>query len=254
MNPSLKLDIFRIESGSTNCVHVVYLTKSDLISLKSLGYSVLTYMWTFDPITLSPTNRLSFYVCKDKEKALKLLRRIELLERNPTRNNIKKIIKIEGKLLGYPKCCVERFSNLKVEGGSPEKEIIRECVESGLFLEVLKGYPNPELPEEAYSIFTTNFYPCGIDCEKARKIGKSIVEYDERYRYKIVLSVLNLLPPVFEIYRLEPKTKFRRLIRDFVESLKDLKPKAHQIAEKIAENPLKFEVDYLKAVLSDMHD
>ena len=254
MNPSLMLDVVRIKSGLTNCVHVVYLTKSDLISLKSLRYSVLTYMWTFDPITLSPTNRLSFYVCKDKEKALKLLRRIELLERNPTKKNVKRIIKIEGKLLGYPKCCVDRFSNLKVEGGSPEKEIIRECVESGLFLEILKGYPNPELPEEAYSIFTTNFYPCGIDCGRARKIGKSIVEYDERYGYKIVLSVLNLLPPVFEIYRLKPKTEFGRLIHDFVESLKDLKPKAYQIAKKMAENPLKFEVDYLNKVLSDMHD
>jgi len=255
MNPSIMLELVRIESGLTNCVHAVKITRSDFDSLRKLGYSVIAYQWLFDPITLSPSKRISFYICRDREEALNYLRKIEKLEKKITKENIKKIIKIEGKLLGYPKCCIKKFSKLKVAGRSPEKDIIIECIEKEVFYSVLKGYPDPELPEIAYSLFTTNFYPCKIDCERAVEIGKYLTKYDRRYKYKIVLSVLNLLPPVFEIYRrFEPKTEFGKLVHSFVRSLHEIKSKADCIVEKIMSDPSKFEVDYLNSVLSDMHD
>lgn len=254
MNPSLKLELIRIESGLTNCIHAVSITKSDLEQLNKLGYSVIPYEWLFDPITLSPTRRISFYVCKDKEKTLRYLRRIEKLERNPSIGNIRKIIKIEGKLLGYPKCCINRFSKLKTEGLSPEKITIIECIENGIFHDVLKGFPDPELPEKAYSLFTSNFYPCKINCNEAVDIGRKLVDYDWRYRYKIVLNILNLLPPIFMVYkRSKAETEFGKIAKSFVESLNELKLIAKDIVEDLMKNPLNFEVKYLKKVLGDMH-
>jgi len=249
MNPSLSLELTRLELNVSNCIQAVLIDKREVDELKKLGYSVLTYRWIFDPITLEPSYRLSVYVCKDREKALKILRKIEELEANPTLENLRKMIELEGKLLGYPRCCVRKFSRLKVERKNPEARIIEECIERGIFEEVLRFYPEPN-PDKALSLFTSNFYPCRLDCKKAYEIGKKLVDYNPNYRYKVVLNILNLLVPVFEIYKnfREPKTDFGKLVFSFVESLGDLRLKAESIVNEYAKNPIKFEIDYLKDV------
>ena len=247
MNPSLSLELMRLKLNLSNCIQAVLIDRKEVDELEKLGYSVLTYRWIFDPITLESSNRLSIYVCKDREKALKILKKIEALELNPTLENLRKIIELEGKLLGYPRCCVRKFSRLKVERKNPEARIIEECIEKGIFEEILRFYPKPN-PDKALSLFTSNFYPCKLNCKKAYEIGKKLVDNNPNYRYKVVLNVLNLLAPVFEIYKnfREPKTNFGKLVFSFVESLGDLRSKAESIVNEYTNNPIKFEMDYLK--------
>ena len=248
LNPSISLELVRIDAGVSVCVQAVFLSKEDVNDLKKMGYSVISYRWLFDPITFSPTNRLSFYVCKDRVKALNILKKIEVLERYPTPNNVKKMIMLEGKLLGYPKCCISSFSQKKVKRLSPEKDVIVDCIKHDIFVEVLESFPDPNLPEKSYSLFTMNFYPCRIDCKRALDVGKKLVEFNPKYRHKIVLNVLNLLVPVFEVYEKfrQPKTHFGRVVHSFVESLGDLREKAKTIVNEFRNDPMKFEIGYLK--------
>ncbi|WP_148208694.1 DUF483 domain-containing protein [Archaeoglobus profundus] len=248
LNPSVSLELVRIEAGVSNCIQAVLLSRDDLDHLRRMGYSVITYRWLFDPITLSLTNRLSFYICKERTKALDILKRIESLEKDPTSNNVKKMIMLEGKLLGYPKCCTKSFSQKKIGGKSPEKDVILDCIDQGVFVEVLENFPEPNLPEKSYSLFTMNFYPCKLDCKRALNVGRMLVEYNPKYRYKIVLNVLNLLVPVFEVYKSfkHPKTYFGEVVHSFVESLGDLKRKAESIVNEFRKDPVRFEIDYLR--------
>ncbi len=247
-NPSISLELVRINAGISNCVQAVFLSKEDVKDLKKMGYSVISYRWLFDPITLTHTDRLSLYVCIDKAKALNILKKIEVLERNPTPNNVKKMITLEGRLLGYPKCCVDSFSRKKVRGETPEKNVIMDCIKHGVFAEVLESFPDPNLPEKSFSLFTMNFYPCRVDCRRALDVGRKLVEFNPKFRYKIVLNVLNLLIPVFDVYEKfeQPKTHFGKTVHSFVESLGDLKEKAECIVNEFRKNPLGFEIGYLK--------
>ncbi|WP_456327657.1 DUF483 domain-containing protein [Archaeoglobus sp.] len=247
-NPSLSLELTRIDAGVSNCIQTVFLSKNDLNDLKRMGYSVIPYRWLFDPITLTQTDRISFYVCRDGVKALSILKKIETLEKNPTSNNVKKMIMLEGRLLGYPKCCISSFSQKKVRGETPEKDVIMDCINHGIFAEVLESFPDPNLPEKSYSLFTMNFYPCKVDCKRALDIGLKLVEFNPKFRYKIVLNVLNLLIPVFDVYERfkQPKTDFGKAVHSFVESLGDLKRKAESIVNEFRSDPLGFEIRYLK--------
>ncbi len=247
LNPSLSLDLVRIKTGISNCVQPIIIDRREIDELKMLGYSIFTYRWIVDPITLKPSKRSSIYVCKDCEKALRILKKIERLEQDLTLKNMRRMIELEGELLGYPRCCIRRFSRLKIEGKSPETTIIVECIENGIFEEFLRFYPEPT---EINSLFTTNFYPCKLKCKNANDIGKRLIEYDQNYRFKIAISVINLLTPVFKIYKnFKPKTDFGRLVFSFVESLGELRLKAERIVENFSKDPVKFEIDYLRSVM-----
>jgi len=246
LNPSLSLDLVRIKSGVSNCVQPILIESREVYELRSLGYSVFTYAWVVDPITLKPSNRISTYVCKDCEKSLRILRRIEKLECEINLRNLRRMIELEGKLLGYPECCIRKFSRLKVDGKNPEKKTIVECIERGVFEDLLRSYPEPN---QIKSLFTTNFYPCSLDCKRANEIGERLVEYDRNYRFKIVISIINLMTPVFKIYKFKPKTEFGKLVFSFVESLGELKLKAKKIVEDFSRDPVRFEIDFLRNVM-----
>jgi hypothetical protein len=106
-----------------------------------------------------------------------------------------------GKLLGYPRCCVDRYAHERVhEGISVEMRASRQ-------VEELKR--NREEPD-VYVYFARNFFPCGPNCQNASQIGRKTVETlnsrDPR------LGTLH-----FECMRrnLETVEKFPELIRQF---------------------------------------
>jgi len=262
LNPSLCLEVGRIFAGLTDCIVVNHLTKNEYNTIKDMGLDVAVFQAKINWIVSSqeplPSNHLLFYVFRKncKKEVMKTLKEIERLEKNPTLENRLRINELEGILLGYPDCCVREFIHLKRlsslgEALPPETKTVLECIRSGLFAEVLKNFPEPEIPEIAYSLFTSNFYPCKIGCTKAKRIGKDYKNYLDKYslayRCKIVSNVINLLVPVFEIYRAlpNPKTEFGKVVVEFIESLGKLKGKAKKIVDLYKLNPIKFENDYI---------
>jgi hypothetical protein len=212
-------------------------------------------------VAISPD--IFIYICDaSKVKSIrKKLKRIKSLEiKAISKNSLEyrlEINKIEGELLCYPECCINSFIELKqksVLGGQPpETKAIVECIERGLFSDILKLLfsPKSELPEEIYAFFTSNFYPCRIDCEKAIEIGKSYEErlagiYKTAYRCKLILNATYCLISAFESYKLvkakKPKTEFGKTVLEFFDSLpSDKKEKLDKISKLLAIDPLDFE-------------
>ncbi len=243
MNPSIELELKRLDYRLSKCVQPNFVSKDDLKSLRDSGYDFLAYRWILDPITLTRTDRVSIFVFKvgERENVYSSLKDIERFER---KGDVRKMIRIEGRLLGYPRCCTDSFIRKKLKGGYPERDTVIECIEEGVFKEVVKSFPKAEI--STYSLFTSNFYPCRLRCRKAERIGEMLVEMDDRYVFKIVLNVINVLVPVFEVYRIKPKTDFGRIVHEFVESLGGLREKAERIVEDFKRNPAQFENNYLK--------
>jgi len=72
-----------------------------------------------------------------------------------------------GKLLGYPKCCIDRYSRVRVhEGISVEMRASKQ-------IEQLKR--NREMPD-VHAYFARNFFPCNPNCQNAGQIGRRTVE------------------------------------------------------------------------------
>jgi len=262
LNPSLCLEVGRIFAGLTDCIVVNHLTKDEYNTIKDMGLDVIVFQakvnWVVSSQEPLPSNHLLFYVFikNCKKDVMKTLKEIERLEKNPTLENRLRINELEGILLGYPECCVKEFIHLKMasslgEAPPPETKTVLECIKSDLFVDVLKNFPEPEFPEIAYSLFTSNFYPCKIGCIKAKRVGKDYENYLDKYslayRCKIVSNVVNLLVPVFEVYRVSPnpKTEFGKAVVEFVENLGNLRDKAEKIVDLYKLNPIKFENDYI---------
>jgi len=133
---------------------------------------------------------MQFYIIDRKyksavSKSLSKIRRIEQQAiKRRSADRIPKINEVEGKMLGYPGCCVSAFTKLKQErimgkqSPSPERVIAEEFVEIGLDKLTVKALKRPvELPEETYSLFTTNFYPCSLKCDRAIELGKTYQDF-----------------------------------------------------------------------------
>ncbi len=160
------------------------------------------------------TPELQFYICKqeDKEWAKNQLKKIRKIEENILKSGntskIYKINKIEGNLLGYPKCCVENFvrrKKLRNSGKritSPEGLIAMEFIENGyhtildsIFLKK-ENIMNVKLP---LTLFAFNFYPCKLNCKRAEKIGNTCFEkmseigMEKLFRAGIVAVMCNVL-------------------------------------------------------------
>ncbi len=107
----------------------------------------------------------------------------------------KKLIKLEGKLFGYPECCIKAY--VRSKGSFPqETNLIIDTFEKGLFEQLMNKLRKSEiffLPQ----FFTLNFYPCKADCRKAEKIGlkieKSLGEFGLAFRLRTMLNALYLL-------------------------------------------------------------
>jgi len=125
---------------------------------------------------------MQLFVGRDDEK-LQGLRKLEgkILEgKVDFHEGKRKLIEMEGELLGYPKCCVENYAESK--GKFPaESRLILECAEKGVFSSVLSAFRNSEvisLPQ----FFTAGFYPCSAYCENALKVGEGLREWLGEYK------------------------------------------------------------------------
>lgn len=110
------------------------------------------------------------------------------------------INRMEGELLAYPQCCVSEFIKSKEEGRNHETDIVLQCLKNRDLELALDCFINPqkvkevELPDSFYSHFTSNFYPCSIECENAIGISKRnkmyFGKFDTAYKGRLVLNVL----------------------------------------------------------------
>lgn len=141
------------------------------------------------------------------------------------------INKTEGKLLGYPRCCVSEFIKAKEEGRNHETEIALQCLKNNDLEFALDCFLRPhkvkdvELPDSFYSHFTSNFYPCSVDCKKAIGISKRNEKYLSRfstaYKGRLILNVLYHLAASYGSYQivrqrdLELNTEYRKYICSF---------------------------------------
>lgn len=107
----------------------------------------------------------------------------------------RRLIKLEGKLFGYPECCTRTYA--KSKGSFPlETSLIVDTFEKGFFEELMNKLRKSEiffLPQ----FFTLNFYPCKADCRRAEKIGlkieKSLGDFSLAFRIRTMLNTLYLL-------------------------------------------------------------
>ncbi len=214
----------------------------------------------------------SVYVCDvggkgEVEKTVEKMAKLE--KRAIKRRDLKcrlKISELEGGMLGYPKCCISNFVRLKGESAigrsiPPETFTILNCLKSGLFEELLRFFSNPpkELPQEFFAFFTSNFYPCDVNCSKAIDIGMRVYECldsvkQKIYRCKLILNVLNLLASAYKSYefvrRRGAKTEFGREISEFFGNLSaDDLSRIDRISKLISANQLEFENRYISMKL-----
>ncbi len=140
------------------------------------------------------TPELQFYACKNPEKVRLKLNKIRKVEEKVLKTQkaekIHRINELEGELLGYPECCVKKFSkskklrNLGKPVKPPEGEIAEEFLKKGyhetldrIFRENV-SLREVKIPE---SLFAFNFYPCNIECKRAKAVGKSCKSKLEKF-------------------------------------------------------------------------
>ncbi len=268
MNPSLYIEIGRILFNLTDCVLVNRIEAPELEEIRGMDLDVIVYEFSVNRIisSLEPifTRDICIYVFRrDRRKRIeKKLRRIMHLERNPNLDNRLKINEIEGEMLGYPECCISNFVELKRKcamGKSmpPESKTIVECIESGVFSNIIDFFPDPSFYDDICSLFTSNFYPCSLKCKRAYGIGRKYMEmleepYKTAYKCKIVSNVINLLVSALETYRSikKPKTEFGSIVFDFFNSLDSRRfERVLKIAETFKADPAGFENSYIRMIL-----
>ncbi len=231
----------------------------DVIVVPSVLSRVLTFEVTPDLIV---------YVCRSsKKKSIeKKLDKIKALEvkaiKKRSIEDRLKISKIEGEILNYPQCCISRFIELKRksyfnESPPPETVTILECLEFNIFGNLLKYFLNPprEIPQEYFAFFTSNFYPCNVNCSKAISIGIKLYEnLDDHkqkiYRCKLILNVLSIFISAYNSYKFVlkrgVKTEFGKAVMDFFSKLSaEDKSRLEKISKLIALDQLDFENRYI---------
>lgn len=77
----------------------------------------------------------------------------------------------EGRLLGYPDCCIEWMLHYRRKNQSPEVIALKALIEEEFKATVSSGSIPP--PERAY--FAFEFYPCSPRCQAAEKAGKRLL-------------------------------------------------------------------------------
>ncbi|HIP63587.1 MAG TPA: DUF483 domain-containing protein [Archaeoglobus profundus] len=236
-------------------------------TLKEMDLDVVVSVTILDRIlsdlVIHPT--VLVYVCNASkiDKIRKKMKKIKELEMKAIhRRSIEyrlKVNEMEGKLLNYPECCISNFVELKYKSmlgltSPPETKLVMECLENNLLLKVLKLFENPDsLVDEIYSLFTSNFYPCSIECSKAMDMGKRYEEflegkYKKAYRCKLVLNALYILLSAYNSYKFmkSPKTEYGQMVFKFFNNLsKSEINKIERINKLVMMDILDFENKYI---------
>ena len=290
-NPSFYIEVLRIKAGLTDCVlpfHpfkdiiAKYMLTDDYVeeriekdikrsneykTLSEMNLDLVVYVTILDRIlsdlVIHPT--VLVYVCNASKinKIRKKLKKIKELEMKAIhRRSIEyrlKVNEMEGRLLNYPECCISNFVELKYKSmlglaSPPETKLVMECLENNLLLKILGLFKNPDsLVDEIYSLFTSNFYPCSIECSKAMEMGKRYEEflegkYKKAYKCKLILNALYLLLSAYNSYKLmkSPKTEYGQMIFKFFNSLsKSEIDKIEKINKLVMMDILDFENKYI---------
>lgn len=149
----------------------------------------------------------------------------ELVEKIVTIN------RMEGELLSYPQCCISEFIESREEKRNHETDIALQCLKNRDLEFALDCFLTPqkvrdvELPNSFHSHFTSNFYPCSIECEDAIGISKRnekyFGEFNNAYKGRLILNILYHLATCFgsyqiiKHYNLELKNDYRKYLWDF---------------------------------------
>ncbi len=284
MNIAFRIELERIFSGITRCVlpnhpfplrNCVKKVLFDPESAKSSAEMVIKgHPWYWElvglgldvivnPIILSRILKMTMapdiqvFICRSdcKEELESKLERLRKVELKALRNEREwaKIVRAEGKILGYPRCCVDKFVRGKLKSDPQETYIIAKCIEEGILNRIYALLKDPSEPEEnLFVFFTSNFYPCDVGCEKALNIGMAVKESLEgrmrrAYNLKIILNSSNLLMSAYSTYRFvkrrEARTEFGKLIKEFFKD-KDLKF-LESIFTAYSSDPLRFEESFI---------
>lgn len=164
---------------------------------------------------------IQFFVSKNAAD----LRRLKKLERKILEGKLEfgkgrdKLIRFEGEILGYPECCVDNYVESK-RVFPAESRLILECIEHGIFDTVLDAFKKSQivsLPQ----FFTSNFYPCSVECKQAKRVGLRIEEWLEEYgdtfRLRSMVNVLYHLVTGYKASRV--KDNFGKRLRSYYSSL-----------------------------------
>ena len=180
-------------------------------SCNEIGLNIYPYIYFLNRILKEPRflPNLVFFVSKGYK--LSKLERFEKKALNGQYEKYKKkIIELEGKILGYPRCCINSFIESKFSDVSAETRLIIECYENGLFEDLLKAFEKSEIVPY-YAFFTSNFYPCSIDCKRAKRIGKRLdkhlKEYSNAFRLRTMINLFYYLVIAYKMYKYDEKYK-----------------------------------------------
>ncbi len=193
---------------------------------KILEIEIVPYVGLINRITCSETIDVQFFVCKDYElKTLKSTERKILKGRISLEKGRKKLIRAEGKILGYPKCCIDEYARSK--GGFPaESKLILEMIESNAFLKLLEHLERSEVIP-FYSLFTSNFYPCSLECRRAAKIGEKLDNwlyqgnkiFSDAFRVRTMMNALYNLCTAYSAHIAGSESFFGNRLREFFSKL-----------------------------------
>ncbi len=145
----------------------------------------------------------------------------------------KKLIEKEGKLLGYPRCCIKSYEESK-RTIPAESKIILEMFEKKLFDKLFASLESSRI-EPVYSLFTSNFYPCSIDCDKAVSLGLSLDswldEYSHAFRLRTMVNALYVFNTA--VVASKTNTEFGKKLRSFLCSYSKWVTFCESISDKI---------------------
>ena len=205
---------------------------------KMLELKIVPFISLINRVLSTPTLApdVYFYVSTSLNK-IKVMSNIEKKILNDKLDFIKgrrKLIEIEGRLLGYPECCIQNFIRSK-ESTPAESKLIIECIECGIFNVLLNSLEKSEV-QPFYSFFTSNFYPCSIKCRKAIKIGKKLDECLDEYflafRIRTMINALYYLTTAYKSFKLS-QGEYKEVIKDF---FSDIDPKWLKFLEEIKDS------------------
>ncbi|MEM1579031.1 MAG: DUF483 domain-containing protein [Archaeoglobaceae archaeon] len=206
INPVFFIEIARIHLGISKFVSLKPFSHDSFEAdfCRKNGFKALFFETKVSRILgdleISP---IRFFVVTRDERFLKAISRIEqkiLSGAISFQKGRKKLIKLEGKLFGYPECCVEAYFRSKCELPLETKLII-ECFERGIFEDLLAALKKSEtcfFPQ----FFTMNFYPCEVGCRRAKRIGfklaKFLGEFEHAFEFRTMLNALYLLRTAYK--------------------------------------------------------
>lgn len=147
------------------------------------------------------------------------------------RKGREKLIELEGRLFGYPECCVKAYVRSKSDFPL-ETRLILECFELGTF-ETLTDALKKSEPRLFPQFFTLNFYPCRVDCRRAARVGlrieKNLEDFGSAFKLRTMLNVLYLLRIAYKSSFYEGSLS--RTAREFFKREKELLETMKAIAD-----------------------